>query len=235
MDNLFEVIVPIIFAAIYFFGNMLSKKSDDDGLPSGRSSGEDADAIERQRRIQEEIRRKIMERRRAAEDGAPMGAPSSSAASSRREQADSARDRSFPERHRKGQPELSHPSRHPVGHRRKMREQQKETLDRRHSSHPAPVDDAYGNQIQAKLEQIEATKIQAERLRKQAAQSASSLRPAQSTPGSQADMSGRRRPALGSVRATLRNPATARAAFIYGEVLGPAISQRKKQTVPGLS
>ena len=38
----------------------------------------------------------------------------------------------------------------------------------------------------------------------------------------------------GSARFTLRDPSAARTAFIYGEILGQPISQRKTQTIPGL-
>ena len=85
MDNLFEIIVPLIFAAIYFFGNMLSGKSDDASAPAPRRE-EDPDAVERQRRIQEEIRRKIMERRNAEGQGAsPASEPASEVDRSLRE------------------------------------------------------------------------------------------------------------------------------------------------------
>ena len=56
MDNILEILIPLIFAGIYFFGNMFSGKSDGDSAPvfSGRLE-EDPDVIERQRKIQEEI------------------------------------------------------------------------------------------------------------------------------------------------------------------------------------
>ena len=66
MDNIFEYIIPIAFAAIYLFGNKLSEKTRE--LSDQQS--EDTDVDDRQRRIQEEIRRKIMERR----EGSPYQA-----------------------------------------------------------------------------------------------------------------------------------------------------------------
>jgi len=224
MDNLFEILVPIIFAAIYFLGNMFSKKSDDEAAPNPRRTSEgDTDAIERQRRIQEEIRRKIMERRREADGGAM--APRTSSA----------------------------PSQSSDGQRRATREQQKETHQAESSAHkrqprethppqprethPQPEagfswdesDNAYEQEMQAKLQQIEATKRRAAQLKKQAGTSAKR---------SERHPSTSRRPALslfkGPVRSTLRDPAAARVAFIYSEVLGQPISQRKHQTVPGL-
>ncbi|MEC7281811.1 MAG: hypothetical protein VXU50_07075, partial [Verrucomicrobiota bacterium] len=84
MDNILEILIPLIFAAIYFFGNMFSGKSDGDSAPSipGGRQEEDPDVIERQRKIQEEIRRKIAERRGGEDSRSPLDAPSSSPAAS---------------------------------------------------------------------------------------------------------------------------------------------------------
>ena len=221
MDNLFEIIVPLIFAAIYFFGNMLSGKSDDESAPAPRR-GEDHDATERQRRIQEEIRRKIMERRREAE-------------------SESSRADSIP---RSEGPTGTDDSESPAVQRRRVaREQHKQERAAQSESapdripHPVsripdPSDNPYANQMQQRLRQIEATKRQAERLTKQAAERTSSLRP---QPSHSSRTTSRSPLARGSVRSTLRDPATARAAFIYSEVLGTPVSQKKTSTVPGLA
>jgi hypothetical protein len=214
MDNLFEYIVPIIFAAIYFIGNMLSKKSDDDSAPSDtprRGAAEDPDAVERQRRIQEEIRRKIMERRRATESGnASETAPrqESSADANLRERRAVAE-----QRRQQSHPESSIPN------------------SSSRIPHPVAQANAFGDDMQAKLEQIEATKRRAEKLKKQAAASQ------RTNPAQNAGRSGnakRARPIRGSVRSSLRDPVAARAAFIYGEVLGTPVSEKKASSVPGL-
>lgn len=200
MDNLFEILVPIIFAAIYFFGNMLSGKSGDDSAPAGPPRrDEDPDVVERQRRIQEEIRRKIMERRGQAGEGRPE--PQASAGASR-----TAR---------------SEPS---------------------YQSRPAPdhlphSENTYATSMQERLQQIEATKRQAEKLQKQAAARTRQVadRIGETAYASTARPSARRHHLGGSVRSSLRDPAAARAAFIYGEVLGVPVSQKKVSTVPGLS
>jgi hypothetical protein len=82
MDNILEILIPLIFAGIYFFGNMFSGKSDGDSTPSipGGHQEEDPDVIERQRKIQEEIRRKIAERRGEEGSRVPLDAPSSNPA-----------------------------------------------------------------------------------------------------------------------------------------------------------
>jgi hypothetical protein len=92
MDNILEILIPLIFAAIYFFGNMFSGKSDGDSAPSipGGRQEEDPDVIERQRKIQEEIRRKIAERRGEEGSRAPLNAPGASPAA-RQSQPEAAR------------------------------------------------------------------------------------------------------------------------------------------------
>jgi hypothetical protein len=217
MDNLLDYIIPIVFAAIYFFGNMLSKGGDDAEAPPARrvSRDEDPDVLERQRRIQEEIRRKILERRNAtnpAPDAAP--APQRQTAEFSREHspahspaAESARQRHIAETARQRHPaELAQPE----------------------PSSTQP--DAYETEMQAKLRQIEATERQAQKLAKQARAARQQSSSAATPSGAQTSRSKR-----GPVRAILRDPAAARAAFIYSEVMGPPISQRKAPTVPGLT
>ena len=174
MDNILEILIPLIFAAIYFFGNMFSGKSDGDSAPSNPSGRqeEDPDVIERQRKIQEEIRRKIAERRSSQGSRAPLNAPSASPVA------------------RQSQPEAA----------------------------------SYESQMQERLQRIEATKRRAEKLKQQVRITQTNSTFAQNPS----------RVARGSVRSTLRDPSAARTAFIYGEILGQPISQRRTQTTPGL-
>ncbi|MEC7288083.1 MAG: hypothetical protein VXU42_05260 [Verrucomicrobiota bacterium] len=174
MDNILEILIPLIFAAIYFFGNMFSGKSDGDGAPSipGGRHDEDPDVIERQRKIQEEIRRKIAERRGGEDSRSPLDAPSSSPAPSQT------------------QPPLA----------------------------------TYESQIQERLKRIEATKRRAEKLKEQVHITQNNSTLEQNLP----------RSVRGSVRATLRYSSAARTAFIYSEILGQPISQKRNETIPGL-
>lgn len=179
MDNIFEYIIPIAFAAIYFFGNKLSEKTKEvfDQRP------EDTEVDDRQRRIQEEIRRKIMERRNDASRASPS--------------------KSFP----KAGDGVDVPK-----------------------SKPEPVtstSDTFASQLKARLEKVEATNRQAQELQKQGAiiASSNSRSVARSRAGGLFS---------GNVRSSLRDPAAARAAFIYGEVLGTPVSQKKVSNVPGL-
>ena len=174
MDNILEILIPLIFAAIYFFGNMFSGKSDGDSAPSNSSNRqeEDPDVIERQRKIQEEILRKIAQRRGGEDSRAPLGSPSSSPAP------------------RQSQPETA----------------------------------SFEYQMQERLRQIEATEKRAKKLKQQARITRSNTTFAHNPP----------RIARGSARSTLRDLSAARTAFIYGEILGQPVSQRKAQTIPGL-
>ena len=176
MDNILEILIPLIFAAIYFFGNMFSGKSDGGNTPSNSSSRqeEDPDVIERQRRIQDmrEIRRRIAERRGGEDSRSPLNAPSSSPTPSQ--------------------------------------------------SQPETV--SFESQMQERLRRIEATEKRAEKLKQQ-----SRITQTNSTFAHNPSRISR-----GSARSALRNPSAARTAFIYGEILGQPISQRKAQTIPGL-
>ena len=241
MDNLLEILVPLIFAAIYFFGNMLSGKKDEEDAPSGlprqRSADEeDADAAERQRRIQDEIRRKIMERRRAAGgepattvldeevDGELRAHPP---ARFDRREAEALREvRQEKQESREAMREVQAPK---SAYSKTSRE--KGSDSRRPSFSWDSPGNAYESQMEAKLRLIEETKRQAEKLRRQAARhnAASDAQDKQSKPRTGGYFTG-------SVRETLRNPRAARAAFIYGEVLGQPLSLRKGSgSVPGLS
>ena len=175
MDNILEILIPLIFAAIYFFGNMFSGKSDGNSAPSSGSGHQekDPDVIERQRKIQEmrEIRRKIAQRQ-GGEGAAPLDTESSNQAS------------------RQSQPETA----------------------------------SYESQMQERIHRIEATERRAEKLKQQVRITQNNSTFAQNPS----------RIARGNARSTLRDPSAARTAFIYGEILGQPISQRKTQTIPGL-
>tara|TARA_R100000027_G_scaffold42073_1_gene31408 strand:+ start:11479 stop:12102 length:624 start_codon:yes stop_codon:yes gene_type:complete len=66
MDNLFEILVPLIFFAVYFVSNILGKKSGDEDKESGEGGADDL------RRIREELRRKIQERRKGSPEQSPQ-------------------------------------------------------------------------------------------------------------------------------------------------------------------
>jgi len=220
-----EYIGPLIIAAIYFFGNKFvsgQEEGEDPRTPSKRSEPRDSEAAERQRQIQEEIRRKILERRQAAERG-ETATPVAT-----REPA-SAYDEQLRKRREATQ----------------ARQQQREGVTpppMRDAVEPPPIqqagganrgftwdvsDNAYESQMEQQLKQIEKTKRQAERLKKQAGMLDEKSKGSKRSRTSRAFS--------GSVRSQLKDSAAARAAFIYGEVLGQPVSMRKQSSVPGLT
>ena len=215
MDNILEIIVPLVFAAIYFFGNMLSGKKEEEEqpppmVPRDAASDENRDDAERQRRVQEEIRRKIMERRRAQSDDAP--APQLS------------RERTRPrEEPAKAAPE-------PAYRQVAQQQNQPDGIFSWDSS-----DNAYDKDMQARLRQIEETKRRGERLKRQA-----DTAHMKNEIGSNGQKRNKRRSGgyfSGPVRESLADPAAARVAFIYGEVLGRPVGLRdtSASNVPGLN
>lgn len=223
MENWLEILVPLIFAILYFLGNLMSGKSDEKRSPSElhRQPGNDnADAAERQRRIQEEIRRKILERRRAAEGVSPTGAaPESEALRERRRTVEALRSP-----------------------RRQIKERQKETLEIPHETPPfmspthegetlAPEggfswdtsDNVYQQGIEARLRRIEETKHRAEALQHRAEMANRKVAGC-----SERRPSGLHRGLFSApVRESLKDPAAARMAFVYAEVLEPPVSLRQ--------
>ena len=202
MEDFFDILIPLVIAGVYFFGNMLSKKSGDEsgeGLPVPRKREREVDPeqAERQRQVREEIRRKIEARRGEA--------PAS--------------------------PALPIPPPEPA---RAVRERTKQTHERVHETQaqkpvevpvPEVVESTYDHAMQVQMERIEATRKKAAALRAQSAAATKKL----------ARQAGRTSPAgrmglRGPVRLALRKPGAARAAFIYGEVLGAPVGLRKTGT-----
>ena len=222
MDNILEILIPLVFAAIYFFGNMFGKSKDEDeaspGAPRRRlAEDEDSEAVERQRRIQEEIRRKIMERRQAtSRGGSPEVAPSRMETLERRQEAEAEVRR-----------EVRKPQEVPEDQRERPYHFERDPKTKVFSWDES--DDAYDGTMQAQLKRIEATRRQAERLKREAAKKRKTT---ESRPERRQRSGGY---FSGTVRESLQDPQAARVAFIYGEVLGPPVSLRKESSVPGLN
>ena len=202
LEEILKVVGGLIFGAIYLFGNQIFKSKDEDTpgpstLPR-ESAGSDDDAA-RQRQIQEAIRRKIMQRRQAT--ATPT---SSEPVSAHREQ-----HKQVVERHKETHQRAPHVEPTPEA----------SEVDDRFSWNTS--DNVYEEQMQARLEQIEATKRRAEALRRQASRSTTAAKSQdEQTRSNYASF-----PA-GSVRSVLRNPAAARTAFVYGEVFGKPVGLR---------
>lgn len=203
MEDLFDILIPAVIMAVYFFGNLLSKKSDDASGSDDRTQDNgtpELDSEERARRVAETIRKKVESRRnKTAEE------------SSRRPQTSVPEVASMEEKHQSRTFEVPVP----------------EVV-----SWNEPTED-YGAAMEAQLAKIEATRKQAERLKKKASRvEAEVSKVARRNPKS-GSMS---RFGRGSVRTQLKDPSAARAAFIYGEVLGSPAGLRKRgeSSIPGL-
>jgi len=212
LEEILKVVGGIIFAAIYLFGNTIFKSKDEDAprpptLPRQSGSEED-EAADRQRQIQEAIRRKILERRQAAGGEAPASSQPVGQHQEGREEGGERR-KEVVERHKETHQRAPHVE---------PTHQEPET-DGRFSWDAS--DNVYEQQMQERLQQIEATKRRAEALKRQAGTS----NQASETTGRRQST---RRGALrsGPVRSVLRDPAAARSAIIYSEVLGKPVSMR---------
>ena len=218
MENLLEILFPLIFAAVYFFGNLLSKKNEESGEP--RPERRDAEAYEEtsaEQQIKEQIRRKI-EARRAAAEGRAL--PPEAA-----EPGPAAPQRTTRERLKEG------------------REQYKQTQEAPHEV-PAQTsnaddgapggfsweasDHAYAQVIEAQQRKIEATQRQAAALRSKAHAARAKM------PSRRGSAESKGGVLAGPVRSSLSNPAAARAAFIYSEVLGAPAGLQQQSPLPGL-
>ena len=232
--DIFEILIPLIFAAVYFFGNIFSKKSKDEEAPGENvrpRKGEDPEAVERQRNIQDEIRRKIMQRREAeqGESAPPLVRESAQRDATKADRQ--LRERRTAAELSRGQGESASRDPYPAS-QTTYPEPETPVPDARSSDGQFSwdiSDDIYDSEINDRLKKIEATNRRAEKLKEQTEARRNpherSATPSTSEGGVLFQ---------GSVIQNLRSPNAARAAFIYGEVLGPPVSQRKTQSVPGL-
>jgi hypothetical protein len=203
LEEILKVVGGLIVGAIYLFGNQIFKSKDEDTPEQPtqpRESASSDDEAARQRQIQETIRRKIMQRRQATATATSSAEP----ASAHRE-----RHKQVVEQHKETHQRAPHVERTPEA----------SEVDDRFSWDTS--DNVYDEQMEARLEQIQATKRRADVLRHQAGRSTTKVKQARSTGGGF--------PA-GSVRSVLRDPAVARTAFVYGEVLGKPVGLRPSGT-----
>ena len=205
MESIFEIIVPLVIAFAYFLNNILQKSKKNQEPPSidQRDPGEgppDFPPIQQRSRNQPEVRGAATVKRNQPP------ALNTEAARSQQQRMGGSSDRP------------------PLG---------KPTDQSRPASPPTlsweVSEDFYENAMRSKLEQIEATRAQAEGLRDpQPGVDSNKANTKPSTKRPQSVLSG-------SVRDTLADPKAARLAFIYGEVFGPPVSQKKSSSVPGLN
>lgn len=213
MEDLFEILIPLVIAGVYFFGNMLSKKSGDEfeeGLPMPRTR--EPEETEQQRQVREEIRRKIEDRKREAPaTPASPGFPTPPPVTAPPEPARNVRERTKQTNERVHETRVPQPA--PVSMPESVDSEPDFTWD--------ASDDIYENTMEAQLAHIEATRKKAAALKAQSTAATAKLARGEQ----QRPRAGNRR-LVGPVRAVLRTPDAVRAAFIYGEVLGPPVGLR---------
>ncbi len=215
MDDIAEVVIFIVVGVVYTLWNLFTNKGEDGAAPSrsprqkDESGGSDGSYAERQRKIREEIRRKIAERRG---ESLPVPAP-------------------LVERAPVTPPLIRTKESPPVipAYLKPAPSASASSDDGRFSWDES--DDAYSDGLQDRLDRIEQTKRQAAALRAKASNlgvkkgSSDSFRSDRSGGGVLS----------GPVKRALTKPSAARAAFVYSEVLGAPISLRDGASdVPGL-
>ena len=208
MENILELIFALVAGFFWLFGGSLLKKRGEDEPSQPTSSqrrnrrGSDqpsSDQEARQREIREAIRRKIEERRQQS-GSEPVLVP-----------------RSEPQ-YQKQYTELQEEVSKPLVYTESSNEDTTE----------APFswdvgDSPYGQEMQERLQEIEATKRRAEELKKKVKQV---------TQGHYAkDQQTSSEPEsvlfIGSVQTALKNPENVRAAFVYSEILGKPVGLRR--------
>ena len=209
MEDLFEILVPLVIAAIYFFGNMRSKKeSPPPGQRPKRSRRPQTEAElameARQREAQEAIRRKILERRGGA---------------NKPRQSMPSAELVIPEEKELRQPAAPIPeARQPTFEVPKLG-----------SFSWGDSGDAYELQMEEQQRRIEETRRQAEAIRQQAGQQTG--RGSASAAGQTRARQSRKR-YHGSVRSRFNSPSAARSAIIYAEVLGRPLGLDGRSRLP---
>ncbi|MGJ3243879.1 MAG: hypothetical protein ACFE0O_13135 [Opitutales bacterium] len=211
-----EILVPLIFALIYILGNIFGNKNpdeDDASRKRDRSESGGDDPADLQRRIQEEIRRKIRQRQ-GGEGASGQEGPASAP------QTETAPPRYDP--HQPEQPRAHEPERQS----RPQPESADEPLRQ-----PEPARTAYEDQIQEQLKEIEET-------RKRAAVLQEKARKVKKTGGNRGEIGSPSRPRTvrggqshqslrDAVLGLSRDPDAARKAILYMEVLGTPVGMRR--------
>lgn len=215
MDSLLEVVIFIVVGIVYTLWNFITNREDNEPGSSAaphrerEPSNRDPEFKERQRRIQEEIRRKIEERRGGS-------AASRTPPPIRQQQAPVSRR------------DLETPPPVPT-----VSLEKEEKPELQHNDFSWDVsDNVYATQMEERLREIEKTKQRAAAMKHQVKERGVEAS-AQRRRGSRPRSGG-----LGAapVRETLTGSKAARAALVYAEVLGQPVALRKSSShLPGLS
>lgn len=212
MENLLEILIPVIVIISWAASKMFEQNSGGDS----DSSREDSEAAERRRAIQEEIRRKIAERMGGAAPQSRSGPPPMPGAPAQREYNPFAPDES----QRPYQPGQATPP--PITMRRSAAPSA--------PSYEAPTRN-FEEELQQQREAMAAARRQAEAARREAQAKLSSLQPGHDKPKhkhSAYDLPHFSGLSLASeVKAMLQDPRAARKAFLQAEIIGTPVGLRR--------
>lgn len=230
MENFFELLLPLLFVGIYFLTNLLGRKKgggeSEDKAEKQAAPGENADEL---RRIREELKRKMRERRgeSPAGDSGPVGeATTVERAGTEDREGGAVLRESHPKRSR-GMRESRQ--------RRMGGEGGEETEEARTGTGPAPspvpgVPSPVDRQWNERMAEIRRTQEEAERIRREAGAP-------QGMPAYR-DGAGGTRPRSGGsfptaatyrefLRASLAEPYNLRRSFLLSEVFGTPLGLRE--------
>ena len=204
-----ETLVPVLFFVLYGIAQLLSAKKKGQEQGEEDQGVDDAAMEERARRIREEIRRKIEERRQSREGNAPQPSPAQYRGTEYKRY-----DPTLPEKQQK-RPALKPRTLEPKPTRREVQPQ------------PVPMESPQAD-IMQRLEEQRAVLEKSRREQREAKARAAEMMAAAGTRKKAAStrtiaMSGSLR---GQLLAGLRDPISVRKAVLYREILDPPIGLR---------
>ena len=212
MESLLEVLLPLIIAGVYFFGNILSKNRDKSAAPLPPNQEEVSPA---EREVQEQIRRKIEARRASYES-------SDSELLTKTEQDNSLNPEDLLREQLRERRDFSRDTAAPA---QSSKEQSKE-----YAWQLTEAENNYAQEMENRRKKLEDTQRKAQALRKKSKHGAYSMKQAISEHNGRSSQTRDRY--AGPIRRHLKTPSAARVAFIYSEVLGAPIALKKGSSLP---
>ncbi len=202
MDNLLEIILPLAFFAVYFLSQLFGKKG------GGESPEEIPDEM---RKVREELKRKIEERRKAIQGH-----------SQQQQRREDAQSRPAPEERAGGAVLRESRPRHEV---RQEPAQPRRQLTPRTESAPMPDYDAH---LQERMEEVRRSREEVEAAREKAREKVAALG-IQKTEGTSAvvPLHGSAQSYRQFLRESLRDPANLQRSFLLHEVFGTPVGMRQ--------
>ena len=198
MDNLLEILLPLVFFAIYFVSQFLGKKSEDEQAP-GKEPSDDL------RKIREELRRKIQERRQ----GSPQ----------EYQREEKPPEPSRPEAERGGAV-----LRESQPHRGMVERRSSSSRNRESASEPAlATTSTIERDLEVQMEEVRRSQEKADSARRQARQRVASINQAAAKARSQKSATSYRQ----FLREALDDPQNLQKSFILHEVFGTPVGMRR--------